>query len=92
MAGEFSTLKRRCRETGAALRKDRTVEYTEVAVDAPAGRRWSASSTHEVVFMVNTFGTAAADYDAIARLLLPDIDGGLEACDDGDCERCNSEI
>lgn len=77
------------KDTGATIttRPD-DPRMIDMEAEAPAGKVWSASSTHVVVASVyRGAGATGMVYD----LLAADMLGGVEDCDTPNCEWCNGE-
>lgn len=57
-----------------------------MSVEAPDGRVWATTLTHEVTCsLFDGRGAAAAVYAELAR----DMADGTEGCDDPECDRCH---
>lgn len=71
-----------------------TVEVSEangsliINVDAPSGRRWVANDCHSIHYETST-GRAAWVADTVTEVVA-EIELGLRACDETDCETCST--
>jgi len=82
MTATLKDVKKRAKELGASVTKERQGDTVVVYVTAPKGKRWE-HELHEFVDSVHYMWPN--DYDD----LLQRMSYGLEECDDPQCEWCH---
>ena len=77
------------KKLGAEVHNNSTRKVWDYGIEAPAGKLWNATETHELI-LHQAKGPPAWLTDAVTSVI-DDMKAGLMDCDDPDCDWCHPE-